>query len=105
MSEESIKKRQRDAKEAAISKYKKLGYDIIYSNNEKICFSASRRFEIRFVRVVIDEISNIDKRIMEEIESPENCNKEIMCRPYKEHQFIHIELKPKKGWQEIIPKT
>lgn len=82
MSDEAIKKRQARAKQAVIDLLQKTGWDIIQSNNSKVCVIATRRTEIRMIRVVVDAISDDDQRAVRSFSLPgiPQCIREIWCQ-------------------------
>jgi hypothetical protein len=80
MADETIKQKARRAKKAAIEKCEEMGYKIIVSDNSVFCFLASRKTEIRMIRVVMHKISEDDIQKIGEFESPETCSKEIWRR-------------------------
>ena len=90
MPEEAIKKRLDRGKKKAIEYFSKTGYKIIESNNASFCFIATRRREVRFIRVVIDRIEEIDVQSAKKIVLPDSCTREIFC--YKGNDFEIMEI-------------
>lgn len=91
MTDEAIKKRIERAKKRAIEHFKKTGYHIVESNNINFCFIASRKREIRFIRVVIDKITEEDVKKIKEVELPEYCTREIYCENKDNFEIKEIE--------------
>jgi hypothetical protein len=91
MSQEPIKKRVCRAKAKAIKLLKSAGYKVVRSDNETFCVIATRRREVRFIRVVIDSITASDRRIVSSIDLPSsNCSREIYC--LRDSDFIIEEI-------------
>lgn len=91
MSDLAIKKRLERAKKRAIEYFIKTGYKIIESNNKNFCFIATRKKEVRFIRVVIDKITESDIKSAREILLPESCTREIFCQKKDEFEIKEIE--------------
>ncbi len=85
--EATIKRRTRKAKDRAIEILEDADYDIIVSDNRKVCLTAVRDAEVRFIRVVVDRVTPQDLRLMEDLQSPRVCKKEIWCAPYRGKKF------------------
>ena len=83
------KRRIREAKKRAIEMLADVGYDVIPSDNSRVCLTATRDTEIRFIRIVIDKITPQDMEIMKGLQSPDFsiCKKEIWCSPYGSKKF------------------
>ena len=80
MPQEPIKKRLCRAKAKAIKLLSGTGYRVVRSDNETFCVIATRRREVRFIRVVVDSITANDRRVVASIDVPsENCSREIYC--------------------------
>ena len=92
MSEEAIIRRLNRAKSAAISVLKDAKYKIIPSDNSEFCIIGVRKREIRMIRVVIDEITARDVKIVGDWEPPGNCTKEIWCREEGQKKFETREI-------------
>ncbi len=92
MNDFAIKKRLTRAKEKAKIDLAKNGYKIILSDNKIFCFLAVRKKEIRMVKVVVDDISEEEIRIIREFESPVNCTKEIWYRAPHQKDFEIREI-------------
>jgi hypothetical protein len=89
----TIKQRLRRAKKAAIELLEKSGYDVIESDNRKVCVIGSRKAETRFVRVVVDEISDKDIKLVEGLRTHrDTCTKEIWLR--QKNGFKMKEIRP-----------
>jgi hypothetical protein len=80
MSETTIKKRLARAKRQAIRHFEASGYRIVESDNKTFCFIASRRREARFIRVVVDKITDADLEMARGFEVPDTCAREIFCQ-------------------------
>lgn len=91
MTDSAIKKRQTRAKRRAIEHFRDLGYKIIESDNSAFCFIATCRAEVRFVRVVIDRITEHDIKLTQGYELPGGCSCEIFCQ--KETRFEIQEVR------------
>ena len=89
MVDEAIKRRIREAKKRAAEMLVDVGYDIIPSDNERVCLTATRDTEVRFIRIVIDKITPKDMELMRSLQSPGPgvCKKEIWCSPYGSKKF------------------
>jgi len=92
-----IVRRIREAKEAAISDFREMGYDIIKSDNEIFCFIASKAagpamlHECK-VRVVVDEITDRDQSLVKKQRLLPSQTKLILCRKFGHKKFIRIEF-------------
>lgn len=83
MSDEAIVKRLNHAKTVAKEKCRKLGYNIINSDNEIFCFIASiAGIYERKIRVTIDEIKERDIELIKNSQILSSQTKEIWCRIY-----------------------
>jgi len=91
MSDSAIKKRQARAKRKAIEHFRDLGYKIIESDNSAFCFIATRRAEVRFVRVAVDRITERDVKLTQGYELPGGCSCEIFCQ--KDARFEIREIR------------
>lgn len=67
MSDEALKKRQARAKSRAIEILRLADYEIIRSDNEKICVIASRNAEIRIIRICIDTVTEHDIAVVRDL--------------------------------------
>lgn len=94
MPDETTKQKSRRAKDRAMEHLRESGYQIIRSDNETFCFVATRRREIRFIRVVIDEITPLDRKLAKSVPAPPECSREIFC--YRSGKFEIEELNPVK---------
>ena len=92
MAEEAVKQRLNQAKGAAIFALKNSDYKIIPSDNSAFCILAVRKLEIRMIRVVVDEITANDIKIVREFDPPGICTKEIWCRKKGEKKFEIREI-------------
>jgi hypothetical protein len=91
MPNEAVKKRLERAKKKAIEHFTKTGYKIIESNNKTFCFIATRSREVRFIRVVVDRITETDIQSVWEILLPESCTREIFCQKKNDFEIREIE--------------
>jgi len=64
MSDCKTKKRLARAKKRAITILERAGYSIIPSDNKKFCFIGIREKETRLIKVVIDDLSEHDIKII-----------------------------------------
>ncbi len=92
MTDEAIIRRLNRAKSAAISVLEDAKYKIIPSDNSEFCIIGIRKREIRLIRVVIDKITADDIKIIEDINPPGNCTKEIWCREEWKQKFEIREI-------------
>ena len=92
MGDPSIKRRLRRAKEKAIKDLKKTGYRIVPSDNSSFCLCGIRKREIRMVRVVVDEITDVDIALIEEFNMPHACSREIWCKIEGIRDFVIKEI-------------
>jgi len=97
MSEEAAVKRLNRAKSAAISilksAYPEDELKIIPSDNKYFCFLGVRKKEIRMIRIVVDEITANDIKIIKDFAVPSGvCIKEIWCRGEGEKKFEMKEI-------------
>lgn len=79
MSDPSVKQRLRRAILKAKVYFTDLSYGIIESDNAVFSFIATRRREARYVRVVLDRISDHDIKLVRSYELPDACVREIFC--------------------------
>jgi hypothetical protein len=70
MSEEAIKKRQARAKSKAIDILRQAGYEIIRSDNEKVCVIASRAAEVRIIRICVGNVTENDVDLVRYLRFP-----------------------------------
>lgn len=91
MSDSAAKRRQARAKQKAIEHFRDLGYKIVKADNAAFSFVAVRRREARFVRVVLDRITEHDIKLAQGYESPDACVREIFCQ--KETRFEIREVR------------
>lgn len=82
MGDEAVKKRLYRAKQDAMRLLGQTGWDILPSDNSRICFIATRSSEIRMVRVCIDSITDHDRQAARSFRSPAPhvCTREIWCQ-------------------------
>ena len=92
MTEEAVKKRLARAKEKATADLKEIGYKIVPSDNTSFCVLATRRNEVRFIRIVVDEIKDSDIQLTKEYELPPGCVKEIWCKKENKRRFEIEEI-------------
>jgi len=93
MPQEPIKKRICRAKAKATRLLQSTGYRVIKSDNETFCVIATRRREVRFIRVVVDDISAKDREAVRKVDLPGDCAREIYC--LKGCAFIIEEIEPR----------
>ena len=92
MSELAVKKRLARAKVKAVVYFRKINYAIIDSDNKTFCFIASRRREMRLVRVVVDRITDEDVHAARSVDVPDGCTREIFCQKRSGHEIREIEI-------------
>ena len=93
MSDEAIIKRLNRAKSAAISILTEAEFKIIPLDNKDFCILGVRKKEIRMIRVVIDEITANDIKIIKDFDVPPGiCTKEIWCREEGKRKFEMKEI-------------
>jgi hypothetical protein len=95
MSEETIKRQQNKAKFQAIKSLRKVGYDIIRSDNEKVCVVASRNTEVRIIRICVDKVTAHDIAIVRDIHFPRivQACREVWCLNGKNFTLQEIAVK------------
>lgn len=92
MREDNIKNKIWWAKKKAKEKLEKDKWDVINSDNEKVCFLATFGNSVtRLIRVVIDDITEIDREIISKLRVKEHDYKEIWCKSDTQRDFI-IEI-------------
>jgi len=91
MPEEAIKKRLARAKAQAIDHFLKTGYKIVRSDNGVFCFIASRRRELRCIRVVVDKITESDLKLAKEFPVPDSCSREIFCQHRNDFEIQEVD--------------
>ena len=93
MSDPAIKRRLARAKIRAGEMLQGMGYGVIQSDNSTFCILGVRNREIRMVRVVIDEVTDVDKRRVREFpQKPDNCSCEIWCKRLSRIGFEMTEI-------------
>jgi len=92
MPEETIKRRLFRAKRRAEKVLKDAQYNIIPSDNSTFCILAVREREVRMIRVVIDEVTDHDMKIIEGWKHPRACSKEIWCKQHGQRDFEIKEI-------------
>jgi len=92
MSDPSIKRRLTRAKEKAMKDLSRIGYKIVPSDNSTFCICGVRKNELRMIRVVVDEITNEDVKLIEGIQTPEVCSREIWCKLEGIRDFVIKEV-------------
>lgn len=80
MPDESVKRRMRRAKGQAVKRLVGMGYDVVPSDNSRVCVVAFRQSEIRMVRIVLDRMTPQDQKILASVKGPANCTREIWIR-------------------------
>ena len=95
MSDPSYLRRLSRAKEAATEKLKETRCKIVPSDNSEVCFLAVRKKEIRMIRVVVDEITAEDIKLLQGFDDyvPTGiCTKEIWCKKEGQRKFLIQEV-------------
>jgi hypothetical protein len=64
LSDEPIKRRQLRAKNRAIEILRQAGYEIVRSDNEKVCVIGARDVELRVIRICVDKVTPADIDIL-----------------------------------------
>jgi hypothetical protein len=84
MSEEAIKRRLADTKQAVMQEYRDRGYLVTKSDNEYICFSARDKACTHSceVRVCVDEITEYDVKMIRILPALPAQRKVIECRQF-----------------------
>ena len=90
MGEEAVKRRLIRAKKMAENILRKSGYEIIPSTNKNFCLVGTRRAEVRMIRIVIDKISDEDKKVVSLFSLPGSCTREIWCKRGNEFEIVEI---------------
>ena len=96
MPDEAIKRRIAYAKKAARKHFEEdENYTIINSDNKIICFTATfGSYLERKIRVVVDEISDLDIKLIKDLNITQNQTKEIWCKKKDDPKFF------KKGFNK-----
>lgn len=79
MTTEAIMKRSERAKQKAERDLISMGYDVIQSDNRRLCLVGFRSQEIRLVKICLDRITPDDMTSVP-INVPANCSREIWIR-------------------------
>ena len=90
MSEEAIKQRKNKAIKRAAESLKDVDYDVILIPNNVFNIHAEREKEIRKIRIVLDEVSDGDLKIVREKIVAEICKKEIWCSEKRKKKFRKV---------------
>jgi len=85
MPDEKIKRRLARAKTRAAEILQQTGYNTIVSDNNIFCVVGSRRKEVRFIRVVIDNITARDIETVKDFRT--SGTKEIWCKQPNDSSF------------------
>lgn len=80
MPDETVKRRMRRAKCQAVKRLAGMGYDVVPSDNSRVCVVAFRQSEVRMVRIVLDEITPQDRKLLASVKGPANCSREVWIR-------------------------
>ena len=90
MTTEAIIKRSERAKQKAERDLVSMGYDVIQSDNRRLCLIGFRSHEIRLVKICLDRITPSDMATVRTINAPANCSREIWIRKERSYGFeIH----------------
>lgn len=92
MAEEAVKRRLLRAKEKAVVDLEGIGYKIVPSDNTSFCILATRKNEVRFIRIVVDEVKDLDIKLTKKYELPSGCVKEIWCKRTNKRKFDIEEI-------------
>ncbi|UCC39125.1 MAG: hypothetical protein JSV96_15165 [Candidatus Aminicenantes bacterium] len=90
--EKAIKKRLVRAKERAILDLKRIGYKIVPSDNSSFCIIGMRKNETRFIRIVIDKITDEDIKKVQDYPMSPSCIKEIWCKKIGQQSYEIKEI-------------
>ena len=95
MSDFAIKQRLNRAIKSAIKLLDQPpgSYEIILLNNHVFHIEAIRKKEIRKIRIVLDEITEEDEKMVREFSLPEICTKEIWVKESTNRLFKVIEIR------------
>jgi len=91
MSDPAVKQKLRRATLKAKGYFTDLSYGIIESDSAVFSFIATRRREARYVRVVLNHITDHDIKLVQSYELPDACVREIFCQ--KETRFEIREVR------------
>lgn len=94
MSEDKFKLRQKRAVKAAIKSLNRPSSSckVIILDGNVFHLEAIRAKEIRKIRIVLDEITDKDIKIVKEFRLPEVCTKEIWCKKLNRADFSIREI-------------
>ncbi len=94
MSEEAIMKKQNRAKAQAIKILRKAKYEIIRSDNEKICVVVSRDAEVRLIRICVGKITDRDIAVVRDLRFPRisQACREVWCYDGKDFDVKEISV-------------
>lgn len=88
MSRDSAKSRIPYAKQKAKTELERDLYLVSNSDNKSYCFLATKSpFYERKIRVVVDEITDTDLKIIKQLKILPNQTKEIWCKKFKERDW------------------
>jgi hypothetical protein len=87
MTTAAIKKRSERAKQKAERDLEAMGYDVVQSDNRRVCLIGFRRQEVRLVKICLDRITSNDTAVVRSISAPENCSREIWLRKERSCEF------------------
>lgn len=95
MSEENIKKRQARAKIRAVDILRRAGYEIIRSDNEKVCVIGSRDAEVRIIRICVGKVTEHDIEVVRDLRFPRisQACREAWCFDGKDFVIKEIPVK------------
>ena len=80
MTTKAIMKRSERAKQKAHRDLESMGYDVIQSDNQRLCLIGFRSQEVRLVKICLDRITPDDTASVRTINVPANCSREIWIR-------------------------
>ena len=94
MSEEAIMKRQNRAKAQAIKILRRADYEIIRSDNEKVCVIASRDAEVRIIRICVGKVTERDIEVVRDLRFPRisQACREAWCFDGKDFDITKIPV-------------
>ena len=87
MSDPAIVQRAARAKQAVEYELQKQGFEVIRSDNRRICLVALKQNEMRVIKICLDKLTPTDTSILGSIPAPVNCSRELWVRKKGVYQF------------------
>lgn len=97
MAEENVKKRLNRAIRAAIKILESVDYKIMVLGKANVFnIEVIREKEIKKIRIVVDKITDKDKKLVKDFKLPEICTKESWCRNHSDRDFEIVIIQKNK---------